>query len=106
MMTNKTPQTPEVGMGATLRVGSDCYPHTIVEILSTKAIEIQRDHSVMAPEGNYFGDQVWNITSDPDGVTEVYTLRRNGKWHLKGQPMTNYGGLRIGNRRRYEDPHF
>lgn len=34
---------PIVGDGATYRIGSDCYPYTIVEVVSPRKVMVQRD---------------------------------------------------------------
>lgn len=106
-MKNTPQKTPEVGMGATGGAGSDCYPFTIVEVVSPKTIVVQADSAVMNSKGDYFGNQIWDITPNPNGGKETYTLRKNGRWILKGSPMTDHwSGISIGHRRRYEDPHF
>ena len=103
---NKTPITPEVGMGATAGFGSDCYPYTVIEIVSPKKIVVQADDAVMNTKGEYYGNQVWDITSNPHGGKNTYTLRKNGRWVMVGCELNSTVNLSLGHRHRYEDPHF
>jgi hypothetical protein len=96
---------PEVGMGATYHINSDCSPYTIVSTNATgKTIQVQRD-DYHAVSGTY-PDCEYEYTPNLEAQIETYTRRKNGVYHLKGQPMTHYSGLTIGRRRYYRDPHF
>jgi hypothetical protein len=97
---------PKIGMGATMGIGSDCYPYTIVEILSDKRIAVTADISTPTGKHDYFRNQDYDYTSNPDGVKEIYTLRKNGRWVREGETMHSGRCLHIGSRRRYDDPHF
>ncbi len=100
--------TPEIGMGATSGYGADCYPHTIIAISkSGKEITVQADlHHPIAEGFDYYSNQKYTYTPDPNGSTRVYTLRKNGRWILKGESLKNGGRLGIGHRRYYQDPSF
>lgn len=93
-------------MGATYGINSDCYPYTIVEVKSPKTIVVQADLATATADSEYFGEQKHTFERNPYSMKQVYTLRKNGKWQRKGQPMNNYSGLSVGNRRYYQDPHF
>ncbi len=99
---------PQVGDGATRRVGSDCYPYTIIEVGSdAKFIRVQAD-SYKVVEGNFMqGNAVVEYSPNPEGDIITYTLRKNGKYIQQGAPM-NMGGVSIGinGRRYYQDPSF
>jgi hypothetical protein len=91
-------------MGATLIVGSDAYPYTIVELRS-KSLWAKRDSFRMANEGEYFGNQIWDCYENKSSGTELFTLRKNGGWYKKG--VSSKGcPLIVGSRRPRQDPHF
>lgn len=90
--------------GATLIVGSDKYPYTILT-RSEKKITAQKDSFKAATGSDYFGDQKWDITSNPDAEIEVFTLRSNGRWVRQGDSM-NGCPLNPNFRRAYQDPSF
>lgn len=103
MIKNET--TPEVGMGATYGVGSDCYPYTIVEILSPRRIVVQADSYTALPGNDPFSEnQSYEYFRNPQGHLVTLSLRKNGRWVPVGQ--SNYGGFAIGHRRFYQDPCF
>ena len=90
--------------GATLGVGSDRYPYTILTRTERK-ITAQKDSFRAAPGSDYFGEQKWDITPNPNAEIETFTLRKNGKWIKVGDSMK---GCRLnpGNRSAYKDPCF
>ncbi len=97
----------KVGDGATRCVGSDRYPFTIVEIVSAKEIVVQEDTATANVEAghNHYGKQVYDILPNPAAEREHVTLRKNGRWVLKGDPA-NGVGFRLGERDKYSDPSF
>ena len=99
--------TPQLGDGATLRVGSDCYPYTVIEFLNWRGtrILVQADIADPAPGCDHFTNQVYTYRRDPNGPTEIYTLRKNGRYHAAGASMKS-SSLSIGARRYYQDPSF
>lgn len=101
---------PTVGMGASYGAGSDSYPATIIEVSkSGKQLTIQHDEIIVTGEwaqGEYEA-KTYSTIENPEGATAVYTLRKNGRWILKGQPISAwYCALSIGQRRYRQDPHF
>ena len=98
---------PKVGMGATLAIGSDCYPFTICTVgkYGTKYIEVQRDNYKRTDKNGLSEMQTYEYTPDPIAEKYRYTLRKNGRYVRKGLPM-KYGGIYIGSRRAYFDPSF
>tara|TARA_R100000005_G_C4968031_1_gene182082 strand:+ start:1007 stop:1306 length:300 start_codon:yes stop_codon:yes gene_type:complete len=92
-------EEPYVGMGATVGAGSDCYPATVIDV-GSKSITIQWD--TYRREGDE-----WVYERNPNGKKEVYTLRKNGRYKLKGWPLKSRGGyVGLGHRRYYNDPSF
>ena len=100
--TNEGEYRPEVGDGATICVGSDRYPATIVEIKKNGRVVIQEDNYKLISGTEQDGSAKYEYTSNPDG--DKYTCY-NGKrgWCVWGN---KYKCIALGNRRRYNDPHF
>jgi hypothetical protein len=94
-----------VGEGATMGFGSDCYPYTIIQVVSEKKVVIQADRSKLV-SGNILTEaQEYEYSRDPNGTTLVVTKRKNGKWYPQGQSM-NSQSVYLGGRRAYRDPSF
>lgn len=96
---------PEVGMGATFYINGDSYPYTVVAVNATgKTIKVQRDdyHAVSGewPVCEY------EYTPNTEAGIEVFTLRKDGRYHRKGCSANHYSGLTVGHRRYRQDPHF
>lgn len=101
---NNTVVKPEVGMGATLQYPSDCYPFTIIEVNATgKTIKVQRDQYKRTDKNGQSESQSYEYTPDTNASVQTYTLRKNGRYHLKGE-STNGAVLNIGKRRAYSSP--
>jgi len=104
-LAKRTHVTPIEGMPCTFHVGSDRYPGTVLSVSkSGKTILVQRRSFKAAAGHDYFGSQKWEI-GELEGAAVWYTLRRNGRWSQKGQPM-KYSNLGLGYARVYQDPHF
>lgn len=106
----KTATVPVVGMGASYGAGSDSYPATVVEVSkSGKTLWITDDSVVVGgewKEGEYEAD-LYTTVSNMDGARREYTLRKNGRWILKGCPQSAYYmALSLGRRSYRQDPHF
>lgn len=94
---------PEIGMGAIVACGSDCYPYTIIEINKTGTkIKIQEDNSHRLPGFDYYSDQKYDYSPNPNGITHNISLRKDGVWRI----VNSNQRISIGHRRRYEDPSF
>lgn len=95
------------GMGATVGIGSDCYPYTIIKVSPDyKTIEIQADTATPAAGFDYYGNQVYDFMPNPKAPIEVWTLRNHGRYVRKGQKKGSGFYLSIGERRKYYDPSF
>lgn len=90
---------PEIGMGATLQIGSDSYPYTIISIVNDKKIIIQEDKSIRIDDNGMSDQQIYKYEQDIDGLTDKASLRKDGHFHLIGRQSI----VHIGNRRRYYD---
>lgn len=79
---------PEVGMGATVLMHGDCFACTVVAVSNSgKAVSIQRDHARRTDNNGMSDYQEYEFTPNPHGVVEVYTLRKDGMFYRKGEPM-------------------
>ena len=96
---------PEIGMGVTECVGSDCYPYTVVEIITPKKIMIAADKYIIASGSAHDGSAEWRYERDTKSTPTEVKLSKDGRWYTKGGKLS---GRRfyVGDRRYYYDPHF
>ena len=103
---------PIVGMACTMPTGSDSTPGTVIEVKArggrAYAVVVQEDTYRPVQNSNYYGVQSYVYRRNPEGQTETYTRRKDGRWLAKGVPLRacGYGAVYFGNRRAYRDPHF
>lgn len=102
---NKPKPTPEimpvVGMGATLCVGSDRYPYTIVAVSkSGKSFTMQADNVTSVSGTFQQGNVVSKFEPNLNGPTVKVRFNHLGRWVSGGTT------IRIGGRDYYLDPHF
>ena len=94
---------PEIGMGATIVIGTDCIPATIIYIsLNKKKILLQEDKYSRLDSNGMDENQSYSYESDPDGTKYFAYLRKNNLYYLsraKQKIILNY-------RRRYHDYSF
>jgi len=108
---NKKAIVPEVGMGATVGSGSDCYPATIIEVNKGKdgvvtSFAIQWD-TAKNVGGEWPHSLKYEYEPNPEGTITYYTLRKTGRYKQKGWALRSPGGgIGIGHRRYYQDPSF
>jgi len=107
-----TPETVEVGMGVTWGVGSDRYAATVCRVSpSGKTFWFTDDESKMAPEGDYYGNQVYEYTTvEPvesvDPMGETTSNVKAARWNAKKQRFLYYGRAVSLGRHAYRDPSF
>lgn len=93
-----------VGHGCTVSIGSDSYPYTVVGIENERTITIQED-DYRVVHGTFRGNDAEIVyTRNPFGGKRTFTLRKNGRWILKGCDKTPF--LSFYGRAYYQDPHF
>ena len=98
---------PVVGMPATIGIGSDSYPALVTRVSdSGKTISVVKVRYKPTPGHNYFGNQKYEYSEEPEGAEQVWTFRKNGRWYPKGSSVRSGYGLCLGFRRAYSDPHF
>lgn len=101
------PNTPEVGMGATIVMYSDRYAATITYVGKKGALVIvKRDHAKRTDDNGMSECQSYEYSPDKDAGPRIFTLRKSGRWVEQGQPSKNGTGLSIGRRREYHDFSF
>ena len=125
---------PEVGMGATMLVGSDRYACTIHRIFTYQkgkiVLEVTHDESKLVSGSAQSESQEYEYTPRPDGAKHLYMKGDNGLWQEVQYKVFEYGyddekdertvirqssrlsrtassrGLKIGVRDEYRDPSF
>lgn len=95
---------PFVGMPATIGIGSDTYPATVIEVKTPRKIILQYDAVVHRSENNFQSEeQKYTYFPDPFGEKVTFTLRKDLKWKKVG---SYYHYLVLGKRIKYRDPCF
>jgi len=108
----ESPREPEVGMGATLYVGSDCYPYTIVEVqrnrITSKAqiLTMRRDRATRTDANGLSESQDYEYERDDSGSVAIVRRRKDGSWRVERSRGVGTGYVTIGTRRMYRDPSF
>lgn len=98
-------QEIKVGDGATFRVGNDSYAYTVIAVQG-KTLVVQRDRSIVTNAPKEYGDHVeYRYEPNEEGITHVITLRKDGRWRIKGDSIKSRCTFSIGHRRTYYDPH-
>ncbi len=105
ILSQQTPLTPEVGMGATEYLWSDRNPFTVIEVISPRKIVVQADIATRTDNNGMSDCQSYEFTPDHNGRKRTLTLRKNGKWIPQGEGLkgTTFG---IGKRSKYHDYTF
>lgn len=94
---NAPNETIEVGMGATVQIGSDSWAATVIEVnRSRRVIKVQTDRK--RGRGIY--------VPDPHGTIYTVTLRQNGQYRVQGWKRGQTGLVNFGKRRTELDPSF
>jgi hypothetical protein len=100
---SNTTNHPQVGDEGYTQVWTDRWPVTVIAV-SGNTVTVQEDsYSETKPYSND-----WIIVPNPNGRISTYTLRKNGRWILKGSSMKNGFVLRFNHndsdfQRRYYD---
>ena len=98
---------PKVGMGATVGIGTDMYPATVIFVVpfktgakagSVREVQVQFDRSTVV--GGTWPDLQYEYSPEPSGRLLWFRVNTKGQFRCNG--------IRIGfgHRRRYNDPHF
>lgn len=93
----------EIGMGASIQIGSDSHAATVIDISHNDTrIVLQEDESIRTDKNGWSESQTYEYKRDPNGELYYATLRADNTWRLKGTQSI----VRLGSRRRYYDFSF
>ena len=81
----------------------DSDPCTVVGV-NNKGKTIVVEFNKVGPNTEEWPVQVFPVSEDTYGLSRIYTLRKNGRYVMKGQPMNSYPVLVRGHQ-YYRDPH-
>lgn len=89
------PPEPEIGMGATLHIGSDRVPATVVQIThNNKRIVLQEDIATRTDSNGMSESQSYTYKNDPNGSLWYASKRKDGRWRVSGGSMPVSLGVR------------
>ena len=95
---------PVVGMAATMQVGSDSYPATVIKVSpsGTQATLAMDEYRVVSGDGSFQkGHPVIEYTPGDEKSSPTRTIRLTKRgWASKGTPVY------LGHREYYRDPSF
>jgi hypothetical protein len=107
-------ETPKIGDGATVHIGSDSYGCTVVESV-TGFVTVQYDTTTPGEGHDYYSNQVWVHTPNPNGAKKSFRWATKQKcWRYveknaaTGRWTTPRSGYRLvtGKRHSHVDPTF
>ena len=95
---------PKVGDLATMAVGSDRYPYTVIAVsLHKHVVTLQsRAYHRLDDRGAFTEDQEYETMENLDGSIEKATLRKNGAYRI----MCGMCPVYFGHATVHRDPHF
>lgn len=94
---------PFIGMGATICMGTDRLPATVIKIsASGKQITLQEDNAIRKDKNGMSEVQSWLFTTNRNGETYRASLRKDGKYKLAQTDMM----IKLGVRKKYFDYCF
>lgn len=111
----------EIGMAATMFVGSDRYAMIVTEVLGPKKVRVDHmdDTDYKEIENYTVGDiqilrgvrmiKYTKISDDGqhwEGTGKIYTLRKNGRWMPEGKGLWETCSIHLGHAENYMDPCF
>jgi len=98
---------PAIGMPATIAIGSDCYPATVIAISkSGRRITLQAATATPTADYNYTSNQVHTFAPNPNGSLTVCSLRKDGRWRPAGCQANSGYRIHLGAYNSYSDPSF
>ena len=93
----------KVGDGATVQLGSDQYPYTIIWINGTGTrLTLQQDKSIRLDNNGMSDCQSYDYIKDLDGEIIDVSLRKDGKYRVSNSKQR----VTLGVRRKYHDFSF
>jgi hypothetical protein len=92
-----------IGMGATIQVGSDSYPATVIQVTNNgKRVVVQEDLATRVDDNGMSESQEYTYQPNPQGTIYIATLRKDGRWRVTGGKTP----VSLGFRRKYYDFSF
>ena len=92
----------EVGDVVSIAVWTDCNSYDVISIKG-KRMKLRRRRGVMLKEGkciecgfaaHWYENPVWgSVRCEDNPIITLATLRKDGKWHEKGRPLKDFGGI-------------
>ena len=92
---------PKVGMGATHVLFSDRHAYTVIEVISSKKVIVQRDNVTYLPYELVDRERCL-FSHNKNGETVTISRRKNGHW----QEVNGHRRFSVGRRDEYFDPSF
>lgn len=107
LITPSNPAFPTVGQGATILHWTDRSPATVVAVSKDgKTVTVQDDNYKRTDSNGMSECQDYEFSPNPVGGLTTFTLRRNGRWVVKGSGMNDGNRLSLGERDCYHDFSF
>ena len=98
-----TSNHPTIGMGATIHIGSDSHPATVIQVTRNgQRVVVQEDIATRTDSNGMSESQSYTYSPNPNGTTYIVTLRKDGRYRVTGGKMP----VSIGFRRKYYDYSF
>lgn len=108
---------PVVGMAATFLSWTDRSPGTVVKVEpqknGTTLISVQADRAILVSGTTYDGSAAYRYEPNPEGHVSLFRITKDGSLEkVRVNPetgrlvRTQKGGLLLGHREEYRDPHF
>lgn len=106
--TDNTPETITVGTGVTsaTALGGLYRALTVIDVRrGGRELDVQYDKVTTVTPGDFYADNGEKVfEADPTAKVETITLRKDGSYIVKGQPMERWQTrFRIGYRRDWTD---
>lgn len=81
----------QINDGASSHIGGDYRPFTVIEVAdSGKTVTVQSDMFTVVGDGPPVGtDPECIFEANREGYVEIFTLRKNGRWVLKGAGLND-----------------
>jgi len=95
---------PEVGMPCLTCYWTDRYPCTIVASSSNGKRLLVKENFYNVED--HYGEEYTSKGVNYESETEIYTLRKNGRWVLEVSPMSTGRGLALNSSAMRIDPSF
>jgi hypothetical protein len=95
----------KVGQGATYGIGSDRYPHTVIEVVNETRVVVQADNYRRIDNNGFSEDQTYEYAPNPLACRIIVTRRKDGAWRKQGD-NSGSGVFSFHGRNAYQDPSF